>query len=78
MYLILGMQGGYTKYLCFPCLWDSRADDKNYMQNKRPSRKNTPAWLTQCSCWSIGQTASNIAATSSYKTCINGEFCQGH
>ena len=23
--MLLGQQGGYTKYPCFPCLWDSRA-----------------------------------------------------
>ena len=25
--LVLGFQGGYTKYPCFLCLWDGRADD---------------------------------------------------
>ena len=24
---LLGLQGGYTKYSCFLCLWDSRAED---------------------------------------------------
>ena len=27
------MQSGYTKYMCFLCLWDSR-DDKNYWTKK--------------------------------------------
>ena len=27
--LLLGLQSGYTKYMCFLCLWDSR-DDKNH------------------------------------------------
>ena len=36
---ILGIQGGYTKYPCFLCLWDSRADDKHYTQNEWLSRK---------------------------------------
>ena len=27
--LLLGLQLGYTKYMCFLCLWDSR-DNKNY------------------------------------------------
>ena len=26
--ILLGMQAGYTKYPCFLCLWDSRADDR--------------------------------------------------
>jgi len=33
------MQGGYTKYPCFLCLWDSRADDKHFQQYEWPTRK---------------------------------------
>ena len=33
------MQGSYTKYPCFLCLLDSRADDKHYTQNEWPSRE---------------------------------------
>jgi hypothetical protein len=29
---LLGLQGGYTKYSCFLCLWDSRATDQHYIQ----------------------------------------------
>ena len=36
--LLLGMQGGYTKYPCFLCLWDSRADSLHYKQKDWPSR----------------------------------------
>jgi hypothetical protein len=25
--LLLGFQGGFTKYCCFLCLWDSRATE---------------------------------------------------
>ena len=27
---LLGQQGGYTKYPCFLCLWNSRAKDKHW------------------------------------------------
>lgn len=37
--LILGMQGGYTKYPCFLCLWDSRADDKHFKKSEWPTRE---------------------------------------
>jgi hypothetical protein len=36
--LVLGLQGGYTKYPCFLCLWDSRADKQHYIQRDWPSR----------------------------------------
>ena len=36
--LLLGLQGGYTKYPCFLCLWDSRADSQHYEQKDWPPR----------------------------------------
>ena len=32
--LVLELQGGYTKYPCFLCLWDSRADDQRYIRQE--------------------------------------------
>ncbi|KAF2356785.1 hypothetical protein FHG87_012459 [Trinorchestia longiramus] len=37
--LIVGLQGGYIKYPCFLCLWDSRADDQHYVRQEWPSRQ---------------------------------------
>lgn len=37
--LILGLQSGYTKFPCFMCLWDSRADNLHYVRSKWPTRK---------------------------------------
>ena len=36
--VILGLQAGYTKYPCFLCLWDPRADDRHYVQINWPPR----------------------------------------
>ena len=36
--ILLSLQGGCTKYPCFLCLWDSRADDRHYLQKKWPAR----------------------------------------
>jgi len=36
--LLLGQQGGYMKYPCFMCLWDSRADDQHYVKKDWPER----------------------------------------
>ena len=35
---LLGQQGGYTKFPCFLCLWDSRARDKHWVQKDWPKR----------------------------------------
>ena len=34
MCMLLGQQGGYTKYPCFLCLWDSRAKTKHSEQEQ--------------------------------------------
>ena len=38
--LLTGMQGGYGKYTCFICLWDSRAKHGHYIRNEWPARGN--------------------------------------
>lgn len=35
---LMGIQGGYTKYPCHLCLWDSRADSVHYQQRRWPDR----------------------------------------
>ena len=35
---LLGLQGGYTKYPCFLCLWDSRDDANHYVRREWPMR----------------------------------------
>lgn len=36
--MLMGMQGGFTKYCCFLCLWDSRATDDHYIVHDWPPR----------------------------------------
>lgn len=36
--ILLGQQGGYTKYPCFLCLWDSRAREEHYCKKIWPAR----------------------------------------
>jgi hypothetical protein len=40
---LTGLQGGYTKYCCFLCLWDSRATSKHYVAKKWPLRQQMVA-----------------------------------
>ena len=37
--MLLGQQGGNTKYPCFLCLWDSRAKQDHWIKRKWPSRE---------------------------------------
>ena len=36
---LLGLQGGYTKYSCCLCLWNSRADGEHYKKIHWPTRE---------------------------------------
>ena len=36
---LLEQQSGYTKYLCFFCLWDSRAKERHWVQREWPERE---------------------------------------
>ena len=38
--LLLGLQGGFTKFCCFLCLWDSRATAQHYVTKNRPIRQD--------------------------------------
>ena len=38
--LLTGMQGGYVKYTCFICLWDSCAKHEHFIRNEWPARGN--------------------------------------
>lgn len=47
---LMGLQGGYTKFPCYICLWDSRDTSKHYKKKKWPLRhdfqvgKNNVKW----------------------------------
>jgi len=32
--LLMGLQQGYTNYMCFVCEWDSRARELHYLRKK--------------------------------------------
>lgn len=38
--IVLGLQSGYTKYVCFLCLWDSRDRKSHYIRKDWPRRQN--------------------------------------
>ena len=40
---LLGQQGGYTKYPCFLCLWESRAKNEHYVRKSWPVRSRLVA-----------------------------------
>ena len=37
---VMGLQGGYTKYYCFLCEWDSRARGSHYIRKDWPPRQS--------------------------------------
>ena len=47
--LLLGLQSGYTKNMCFLCLWDSRADAIHYIKQDWPIRPAAAVGRYNCS-----------------------------
>ncbi|GBP12549.1 E3 ubiquitin-protein ligase SH3RF1 [Eumeta japonica] len=41
--MLVGLQGGYTKYCCFLCLWDSRAKQHHYASGHGQQQQTTRA-----------------------------------
>ena len=39
----MGQQSGFTKYLCFKCLWDGRDRKHHYTKHKWPERNSLEA-----------------------------------
>lgn len=37
--ILMGLQGGYTKFPCYLCLWDSRDDDNHFNKKKKWPRR---------------------------------------
>ena len=46
--LLLGLQLGYTKNMCFLCLWDSRADKQHYIKKDWPMRPEATIGRYNC------------------------------
>jgi hypothetical protein len=38
MSVLIGLQGGYTKFCCFLCEWDSKAKGSHYVMKNWPNR----------------------------------------
>ena len=74
--ILLGQQGGNTKYPCFLCLWDSRAKQDHWIKREWPSRevfilgekniKNIPLVKRK-----------NIIATTAHQVGVNETVRQG-
>jgi hypothetical protein len=72
--LLLGLEGGYTKYPCFLCLWDSRADALHYEQKEWPQRIDFTRGSHNVKDTSLLETQSS-ASTVTYNTRTNEELC---
>ena len=59
---LLGQQGGYTKYSCFSCLWNSRADDQRYSRKQWSLRE-----CTQCYSPSSSSEKKDFVANTPHK-----------
>ena len=48
IFILLGFQESFEEYPCSLCLWDSRADNRHYLQKKMASWKHFKTCYMQC------------------------------
>ena len=76
--LLLGLQQGYTKHMCFLCLWDSRSDTTHYIQREWPERPKDLVGRFNCLNKSLVDPEKGVFTTTSLETRINEELCESH
>ena len=77
--LLLGLQIGYTKYMCFLCLWNrhSRADEAHYSTLEWPARINlTPGSFSAMHVPLVN--SKNIFSTSSYQAWLDKKLRESY
>ena len=72
----LGLQGGYTKFPCFLCLWDSKARTKHWIKNDWPVRSELIPGSFNVLVPSLVE-CSKIVSSSSYKAWHHETVCEG-
>ena len=73
----LGLQGGYTKYPCFLCLWDSGADARHYLRKEWPTRGTlTPGTCNGKLSSLVDPKKILLPPLHNYKTWFNEKFGQ--
>ena len=74
--ILFGLQGSYTKYTCFLCLWDSKGDDRHYFQKEWPVRGTLTPGRCNVKSSSLVDPKKVLLSSLHKKTCFNEKFCQ--
>ncbi|XP_017490682.1 PREDICTED: uncharacterized protein LOC108378884 [Rhagoletis zephyria] len=74
--ILTGLQGGYTKYSCFLCLWDSRADEKHFTQREWPKRNDHVVGKSNVLKTALVEKKQRYFSNIAHKTRANEKFCQ--
>ena len=75
--ILLGQQGGNTKYPCFLCLWDSRAKQDHWIKKEWPSREVFILGEKNIKNIPLVKKEKNIIATTAHQVGVNETVCQG-
>ena len=76
--LLLGLQLGYTKHMCFLCLWDSRDDSNHYSRTIWPPRKELAVGRYNMKHTPLIDPQKSILTTTSHKARTYEKFCQSN
>ena len=73
--LLLELQLGYTKYVCFLCLWNSWQDSSHYAVKVWPPRQSSQIGR-QCPTPAFGWLCICLFTASWYQAWFNEKFCE--
>jgi len=76
--LLLGLQLGYTRYMCFLCLWNSRADEQHYKTVEWPAHENFIPGSFNVQHEPLVDAKKVFLPPPSYKTWLNQKFCKSN
>ena len=75
--LLLGLQGGYTKYPCFLCLWGSSAHDQHYVKYEWSSIQALKSGSHNILFHHLVEPSKILLPPLSHQTWFHEEFSQG-
>src|SRR6218665_3798737 len=73
---LLGQQGGYTKYLCFLCYWDSRATSAHWVKKDWTPRNSFMRGDGNIKNDPLVDTKQIVFPPTARKTCLTRQFAK--
>ena len=76
--LVLGLQLGYTKHMCFLCLWNSRDDRNHFFVKKWPSRVDHEVGRYNGAAYAFGGSKKSVSSSIAHQAWTDKKLCKSN